>query len=292
MIRRQTQGSVVCPSCGRLAGVLDRRCFSCGRPHPGLFGYAPLLARFGAQGGIGNVILWGCGLVFIVSLLVDVQNVTMDFPFGLLGPSLKGGFLLGSSGAWPVFVYGRWWTPLSAGWLHGGLIHLVFNLAFLVRFLPMMEKVLGVGRTLLVYTAGSVGGFFLSSFMGRITDPRLGPPQIQLPDMLAGAQFTLGASAALSGVVGGLLYYAQKTGQRQWTQSIGQMAIFLLLFGLLIGGIDNWAHLGGFAAGYGATALLRPLHDESPVHVAAGLGCLLLSALAIAASIVFGLQHL
>ena len=48
----------------------------------------------------------------------------MDF----LAPNQQSLFLLGASGAWPVFIFGRWWTVLSASWLHGGLLHILFNM--------------------------------------------------------------------------------------------------------------------------------------------------------------------
>ena len=35
--------------------------------------------------------------------------------------------MFGASGAVPVFTFGRWWTVLSAGWLHAGLLHVAMN---------------------------------------------------------------------------------------------------------------------------------------------------------------------
>ena len=47
MFRRQSSGSVVCPSCGRLVGVRDEACFNCGQRNPALWGFAPALRRLG-----------------------------------------------------------------------------------------------------------------------------------------------------------------------------------------------------------------------------------------------------
>jgi len=47
MFGRQTTGSVVCTSCGRLVGVNDETCYNCGRRNPGLWGFGPLLRRLG-----------------------------------------------------------------------------------------------------------------------------------------------------------------------------------------------------------------------------------------------------
>src|SRR5207244_6219105 len=42
---RQTQGSMICPSCGKLIGVAEKQCPFCGARNPGLFGYAPAIQR-------------------------------------------------------------------------------------------------------------------------------------------------------------------------------------------------------------------------------------------------------
>ena len=62
--------------------------------------------------------------------------------------------------------------------------------------------------------------------------------------------------------------------------------------GFLIHGIDNWAHLGGFAGGYLASRWLNPFTPEQGNHVLAAMACLVLSLLAVAASVVTGLRLL
>ena len=42
---RQTQGSLVCPQCGKLVGISEPSCPYCGTWQPGLFGFAPVLQR-------------------------------------------------------------------------------------------------------------------------------------------------------------------------------------------------------------------------------------------------------
>ena len=41
----------MCPSCGSLVGVRDEKCLSCGRANPGLWGFAPVLRKLGADLG-------------------------------------------------------------------------------------------------------------------------------------------------------------------------------------------------------------------------------------------------
>ena len=111
-----------------LVGVNDDRCYNCGRRNPGLWGFAPALRALGQDLGfvpfvIGvNVILWG------LTLVASRGNIGMNGMFSFLSPSPLAMFLFGASGAAPVFEDGRWWTVLSAGWLHWGALHLFFNM--------------------------------------------------------------------------------------------------------------------------------------------------------------------
>ena len=71
-------------------------------------------------------------------------------------------------------------------------------------------------------------------------------------------------------------------------QAVGY-AIMLGFMGLIMPGIDNYAHAGGFVGGYLAGRVMDPLHPERLDHLLIALGCLAASALAIFASMVTGL---
>src|SRR4051812_49902578 len=71
---RQRTGSVVCASCGSLVGVKDDKCYSCGRRNPGLWGFGPVLRRFGNDFGFTTVIVYGCGALYLVSLLLTLLS--------------------------------------------------------------------------------------------------------------------------------------------------------------------------------------------------------------------------
>ena len=75
---------------------------------------------------------------------------------------------------------------------------------------------------------------------------------------------TLGASAAVFGWLGALLCYSRRSGGRMFMRQVLGMAIPLVLFGLLIPGIDNWAHLGGLAGGYLLASRYGPNTEERP----------------------------
>ena len=67
-----------------------------------------------------------------------------------------------------------------------------------------------------------------------------------------------------------------------------QWAVVLFAFGLLMPGIDNFAHAGGFAGGYLTSALFNPLTREKGDHMLIAVVCLLLTFAAVAVSLV---QH-
>ena len=282
MFGRQTQGSVVCPSCGRLVGVRDARCFSCGAPNPSLFGFSPLLRRIGGENAFSNLLIGGCGLMYIIELVLSRDSLFAGGGglFSLLSPRTDVVFLLGASGSVPVFGYGRWWTVLSAAWLHGGLLHIAFNVLWIRDIAPVVSRFYGAGRMVLIWTAASAVGFGASSLAGLIFP---GVP------IIGGGRLTLGASASLFGFFGALIWYSHRSGQTGMRRVVWIWAIVGIAFGLVVPVVDNWAHVGGFAGGWLAARLLDPLEDERPSHVLAGLICLLAAAASIVASVVTGL---
>ncbi|MND04483.1 hypothetical protein D3C83_247710 [compost metagenome] len=67
------------------------------------------------------------------------------------------------------------------------------------------------------------------------------------------------------------------------------MALMMFVFGLIMPGVDNYAHAGGFGGGYLAGRLLDPLKPEQINHMAIAVGCLVLSVLAVIVSVVHAL---
>ena len=105
LFKRQRSGSVVCASCGSLVGVRDDRCFNCGRRNPGLWGFAPLLRSLGNDLGFVQLVIWVCGALYIVELLMSGRDlIVVGGGFSFLVPSSTSIILLGASGAVPVFL--------------------------------------------------------------------------------------------------------------------------------------------------------------------------------------------
>jgi len=279
-LRRQTSGSVVCPSCGRLVGVNDERCFNCGRARPGMLGFGSLLRRLGDDLGVTRLVVGACVLVYLLMLVTDIGGVSMELGFNLLGPSQTNAFLFGASGVIPVLGFGRWWTVLSAGWLHGSILHVGFNMMWAWQLLPPVIRLYGAGRTVIVYVAASVCGFLCSTLAYFLPIP--------IP-FLEPARLTLGASAAILGLLGALVCYGRRAGSSLVGRQALSYAVTLIIFGFVMSGVDNWAHLGGFGGGYLAARWLDPLRPERGDHVAIALALLVLSAASIVISIVLGL---
>ena len=275
MFGRQRTGSVVCPSCGNLVGVNDDRCFTCGRWNPGLWGFTPALRRFNTEFGFAESVTSTCIILYVLMLLYSGPRIRMA-GINFLSPDQFAMLVFGASGAVPVFGYGRWWTVLSAGWLHGGLLHILFNMLWIRQLGPACVDLFGTGRTVIIYTLGSIVGFTASSVMGYLLG---GVP------ILGGSMLTLGASAPIFGLLGAMVHYGRQASSIVKTQAAGY-AMTLFVFGLLMPGVDNWAHAGGFAGGYLASFFLNPMRPERGNHLLIALGCLAATLASIVASFV------
>ncbi|MBN1571410.1 MAG: rhomboid family intramembrane serine protease [Acidobacteria bacterium] len=277
MLRRQKTGSVLCPSCGKLVGVQDKECWNCGRRNPGMWGFSSLLRKLGNDFGFVSIVTWGCVALYVATLLTDPHGIRMS-GMSILEPSSRSVVLFGASGAIPVFGYGRWWTVLSATWLHGNLLHIVFNLLWIRQLAPAVSELYGASRTVIIYTAASIAGFLLSSTAGLV----FGASPIFF---LRGAALTLGASASIFGLLGALVLYGRRGGSSHIGGQAKSYALILFIFGFVMPNIDNYAHLGGFLGGYAAARWLDPLRPERVDHMIAAIICLAATALSIIASV-------
>ena len=278
MLKRQTTGSIVCPSCGKLVGVNDDKCFHCGRRNPGMWGFAGALRNLGRDLGFVPFLMVTCGLIYLAMLAMDPNGVGKTFGFGFLSPGGCATFRFGASGQIPLLELNRWWTPLTANWLHGGLLHIAFNL-YWIRYLgPSVANTYGPARSAILYILSGVGGFLITS----------GVAVLGLPGPLRGAGFTVGASAAIFGWIGALVYYGRRSGQTSLSrQLIMGVVLPLIVLGLVLSMMDNWAHIGGFAAGYFLGRVLDPLKPERTDHAIVAFALIGISLLAVVYSVFF-----
>jgi membrane associated rhomboid family serine protease len=289
MFKRQTTGSVVCASCGSLVGVNDDKCYTCGRRNPGLWGFAPVLRRFGNDYGFLGLVIYGSCVLYALTLFLTVLrggNVMAGGVMSLLSPDILTLFAFGAAGSGPVFEYGRWWSVLTAGWLHASALHILFNMLWVRQLGPEASEILGPGRTIIVYVVGGVTGFAASSFAGWTL--------WWMPIyFLRGAGITVGASAAIFALLGALVCYGRRSGSSLIHGQALNYAIIMGIYGLLPGmGVDNYAHLGGFIGGYVVTLWLDPLKPERVDHLVGATVCIAATALAFVATLWEGLPLL
>ncbi len=171
--------------------------------------------------------------MFALSLLLDPRAADMTLnPLRLLAPSDQSLFVLGATGTIPIDRFGRWWTLLAANYLHGGILHIFFNMAAFMQLAGLVVREYGASRMFLVYTLSGVAGFALS--------------------YAAGVPLTIGASAGVCGLVGATLYFAKSRGGVYGAalyRQVGMWTVMMFVFGFLVPGINNWGHGGGIAAG-------------------------------------------
>ena len=272
---------MLCTSCGVLVGVNDDKCYNCGRWNPGLWGFAPALRALGHDMGFVPFVIGTCVVVYGLTLLFTTlyleRPIGMRGLFGLASPDPDALLVFGASGTEPVFRFGRWWTVLSAGWLHGGILHIFFNMSVVRQMAPPTADVYGPGRMIIIYIVGSICGFAVSTIMGAYFS--------FLPWPLSPGFFTVGASASIAGLIGAIMYFGRRGGSGMARSYASRYVLMLLIIGLMPG-IDNYAHAGGFGGGYLAARVLDPLKPERIDHIMIAVVLLALSLLSVVASVI------
>lgn len=227
------QRAILCPRCRQIIGSEESHCSWCGTSRSN-----PFWVMFGTAGGgwvVGGILTLNL-LFFGLSLLLSTR---VDHATGFLTPGQNSLLFLGASGTLPIDHYGRYWTVVSANYLHGGILHLLFNLMALRQLASWVTHEYGSSRMFVIYTLGGVVGYLVS--------------------YLAGVPFTVGASAALCSLIGALLFYGKSRGGGYGGmvyRETGGWILSIFLFGLLFPGINNWAHGGGVMGGIILGALL------------------------------------
>ncbi len=276
MFKRKTEGSVICTSCGVLVGVNDPTCYNCGRRNPGLWGYGPALRSLGRDLGFVPIVIGATVILYVLSLVLSRQGSNIGF-----SPNSQALIILGAIGAYPVFELVWCWTLITAGWLHGGPLHIFFNLLCIRQLGPEIANLYGPGRMVIIYTMSSVAGFTLSSVLGLFPIPFFGAP------------LTVGASAEIFGFLGALVHFGKRSGSSHIGQAGMQYALFIGIMGFIPGfGVDNAAHLGGFIGGYLASLIMDPMKPERIDIIAAAVGCLVITLAAIIYTVVSALPYL
>ncbi|MBD3383872.1 rhomboid family intramembrane serine protease [candidate division KSB1 bacterium] len=241
MAQSQKTGSMVCPNCGKLISSNAKTCMHCGMKNPGRWNKnrfpGSLLGNFSDP----ILIIRNCCIIlYLISLLIDVSALfRMRGILSFLSPSSEALYYLGMTGQSFIFVLGRFWTLITAIYLHGSILHILFNMLWLHQMGHMVNSLFGASRTFLIFTLAGIFGYVVSS----IFSPHP----------------TIGASGAIFGLFGALVFYGRHRGGSFGMaifQQVGTWALVLFFMGLFMSGVNNWAHAGGFVGGYLSASFL------------------------------------
>ena len=179
-----------------------------------------------------NGITLACFSLYVLALMLDITNIRITgSPLSILSPSSEALYRLGMGGLIP-WQEGRWWSFITATYLHGGILHIAFNMLWLRRIGPLVEELFGASRFWIIYTLSGLFGALASFWSGTF--------------------LFVGASGSIFGLLGALIYYGRSRGGVFGSSIFRQMGLWAaigFLFGLTMPGVDNWSHLGGFVAG-------------------------------------------
>ena len=181
--------------------------------------------------------------IFVMMMLENVADTPMAHAEQLIRWGSNAGRLT---------LAGEWWRLVTSMFLHGGMLHIAFNMIVLVQVGTLVERMFGSKRFALLYLVAGVCGSLASVLWNPYVN-------------------SVGASGAIFGIIGGLLAFVRKpdsgvphTIAKNLRGSITGFLLINVVLGLIYPYTDNAAHFGGLAGGYIAGLLLaRSLHLPS-----------------------------
>ena len=207
----------------------------------------------------------------VVTYVLIAINVILFLAEGRFGVgSQSGGTTLYDKFALfgPSVANGDWWRIITGGFLHAGLLHILFNMYLLYLLGQMLEPAIGSVRFTLIYfvalLAGSLGALVVS------------------PDAV-----TVGASGAVFGLMGAAAVELRARGVNPFDTGIGGLIVFNLIFSFVFSGISIGGHIGGLIGGAAAGLLfLEADKRRIPQQLAlAGSVALAVAVAAVAVSV-------
>jgi len=265
----------LCPNCGSLVGISATRCHNCGTN----LKFSVAAINKSLSGVFSGPTPVTTALLVVNLLMFGVEFMAIAAQGGGGGLSILwsvGGeatYRLGMSAPYGIYVHHEWYRLITAMFLHGGLIHIGFNMMALMQLGPALEELYGSSRYFFLYIFTGAFGFLVSSFISNNS---------------------LGASGGLLGLVGAMLAITSKRGgayMRELRSRLVSNVVILFVLGFMGMGMDNWAHGGGLAAGF---ALGKIFADRQPMNIrerqiASALGWV--AGIAVIASFALMLLH-
>ncbi|MGI8846251.1 MAG: rhomboid family intramembrane serine protease [Thermoleophilaceae bacterium] len=201
-------------------------------------------------------------------------NVAVALGSFLSGASATGGGLGASSittDGWlarPLIEQHEYWRLITAGFLHDGPLHLLFNMFGLYILGRLLEPAIGRGRFATVYFVSLLAG----SFGALLLEPNAP---------------TVGASGAVFGLMGAAVVFMRNRGMNPMESGLGLWIGLNLLITFTIPNISIGGHIGGLVGGALAAFTMFDLRDRVRLpQMASMLLAAAIGVLAVVGSIV------
>ncbi|MDQ6834816.1 MAG: rhomboid family intramembrane serine protease [Actinomycetota bacterium] len=218
-------------------------------------------------------------ILIALNLIVFLAETATGAPLGgggggavwdhgaLFGPALTG------FNPFPIYTgTHEYWRLVTAGFLHDGLLHILFNMVFLYFMGPMLEPAVGRLNFAVIYFVSLLSGAF-----GALLFQPLSP--------------TIGASGACFGVLGALIVVAYYRGIPIWQSGLGVTLLINLVFSISIAGISIGGHLGGVLGGAICGWLLVQLGERRHRQGAALAACGVVAVLSVVGALAVAGGH-
>jgi rhomboid protease GluP len=266
--------STLCSNCRKLISTQDQICPHCGVRRPALYGPRSWVRRLLTEDLVEAAVII-CVAVYLLHLgltfIVDREALFSPSSFfDIGGPSWRVSMLAGGTHGSDL-TSGRPWTLITASFVHLNLLHIGFNMMWLMSLGRAASALWGTARFVIVFTLTGIGGFLLSNIMWG------GP--------------TAGASCALFGLMGSLATFGYRRGGtvgEQIKQSMVRWVVLAVLISFGIGGINHFGHAGGLFTGIALGFWVPRLETrEAPRWVElAALACIAATVVSLGAVLV------
>lgn len=182
----------------------------------------------------------------ICTMMIAGMNIAVFFVLSFRGMTEDAGFLLENGASYAPYILerGEYYRLFTSMFLHFGFEHLMNNMLMLLVIGWNLERELGKIRFLLIYLCSGLCGNVLSLWW----DVHTGSYAV-----------AAGASGAVFGIIGALLYVAIRNHGRVGNvtgRGLLFMAVMSLYYGFTSEGVDNFAHIGGLLSGFLLAVLL------------------------------------
>lgn len=182
----------------------------------------------------------------IANTAIVIINIIVFLVLSFLGDTTSAQFIYTHGGMYPqsVLIGHEWYRLFTSMFIHIGFLHLLNNMFILFFIGDKLELAVGKTKYILIYLLSGIGGSLLSLGISVLNEQYA---------------VSAGASGAIFGVIGALLWLVVKNKGRFEDLTSKGMAIMIILclyFGFASTGVDNWCHVGGLISGFLLSVLL------------------------------------